>query len=439
MARLKIALVGGGSVNWAPKLVRDCLRTEGLAGAEYRLLDIDRKAAELVARVGERCCREWGLAASFLPTTSPGRALAGANSVIITISTGGLGAMQHDVHLPERYGIFQTVGDTVGPGGWSRALRNVPVFLKLAAQVRKHCPRAAVLNYSNPMAVLTRTLAERLDGPTVGLCHGLFENIEALMKVFGLKSEEEIKLRTAGLNHFFWILEMRVRGRDGYRMLRARLRKRGFARLFPERPLAAELFDEFGRLPYFGDRHTCEFFGRYVAPTRRRVARSGLVRTSVAQRRRAMAGSRKRVRALAAGRARLPKERSRETAADITAAMAGGREFIDVVNLPNRGQVDNLPRGAVVETLGVVNSLGFTPLSAGPLPEKILAATLPHAVTQRLVYEAARDGDRAKAFDALSLDPLCSHLPLKRVREMGEKLMRANRKYLPQFFGRRRR
>jgi alpha-galactosidase len=437
--RAKIAMVGGGSVNWSPGLIRDFLLKDGLGDAEFRLLDIDLGAAELMARVGRRLASDWGLGATFVPTRSPARALSGADSVVITISTGGLGAMHHDVHLPERYGIFQTVGDTVGPGGWSRALRNVPVFAKLAGQIRKYCPRAAVLNYTNPMGLLTRVLAEHLDQPVVGLCHGVFETIRALMRVFKLKSEEELKLRFGGLNHFFWILEMRVRGRDGYAMLRARLRKQKFTRLFPERPLAGELLREFGRFPYLGDRHTCEFFSRYLAPNRARVKESGVVRTSVHERKRKMARRRRWVRDLAAGRAGIEKQASRETAADIAAAIAGGREFVDIVNVPNVGQVEGLPRGTVVETLGLVNSLGFTPLSAGELPEKILAVTLPHAVNQRLVMEAALSGDRERAFDALALDPLSSHLSLKRVREMGEKLMRATRKHLPQFFGRGRR
>jgi len=225
MPRFKIAMVGGGSVNWSPGLIRDFLLAEELAGAEYRLLDVDRRAARVMAAVGRRFASDWNLPAEFVHTTRAAGALDGADAVVITISTGGLDAMERDIRVPERYGIFQTVGDTVGPGGWARALRNVPVFVKLAGQIKKYCPRAAVLNYTNPMAVLTRVLAERLDGPVVGLCHGIFENIKALMKAFALKSESELKLRFAGLNHFFWILDMRVRGRDGYRLLRHKLRR----------------------------------------------------------------------------------------------------------------------------------------------------------------------------------------------------------------------
>lgn len=436
MKRARIAMVGGGSVNWSPGLIRDFLLKEGLGDADFRLLDIDLKAAQTMAEAGRRMASDWSLGATFLPTRSPGRALAGADTVVITISTGGLSAMQHDVHLPERYGIYQTVGDTVGPGGWSRSLRNVPVFLKLAQQIRKYCPKAAVLNYTNPMGLLTRVLAENLDQPVVGLCHGVFEDIRGLVRVFKLKSEDELQLRFAGLNHFFWVLDMRIRGRDGFRLLRNKLKKHAFTDLFPKRPLAQELFEEFRCFPYLGDRHTCEFFSRYLAPSMKRVRESGVVRTSVAERKKKLADRRKWVRKLASGRAQVPKQSSRETAANISAAIATGREFTDVVNLPNVGQVDNLPRGTVVETMGLVNTLGFTPLSAGSLPEKVLAVTMPHALTQRLTCEAAVEGDRTKALDALALDPLCSHLPLKRICEMGEKLMRATRDFLPQFRGR---
>jgi len=445
--RTEVAIVGGGSYGWTPTVTRDIILTPGLEDVSFRLLDVNRTAAEETAAVGRRMAKEWGLGATFKPMTREAKALDGADFVILTISTGGLDAMQQDIHLPEKYGIYQTVGDSVGPGGWSRSLRNIPVFVRLAAQFRKYCPRAAILNYTNPMGTLTRTLSLCTDQPVVGLCHGLYEVYQTLTEVFRLKNESEIKVNIAGLNHFFWVLDLRIRGRDGYAMLRRRMRGRTLAEVLREsgdtssvfyshKLIASELFEQYGVLPYGGDRHTAEFFSHYLAPDDRRLARYKIARTPVQWRRASAKKKRQRVLALASGKEPLEKHRSREAAADIIRTMTCGGDFIDVMNVPNRGQVANLPEGTVVETLGVINALGFTPLAAGSLPANILPLVLPHARNQGLIVQAAMEGDRKKASDALANEPLCSHLTLPKVRKLGEELMHRTRRWLPQFFGR---
>lgn len=448
--RITIAWVGGGSYNWGPRLLRDILLTEGLSEAEFRLLDIDRRAAEEMAALGRKLCADWDLGATFIPTTQQRRALEGADFVLITINTGGVEAAAKDIRIPEAFGIYATVGDTVGPGGWARALRNFPVFRQLGQDIAEVAPQAAVLNYSNPMSVLTKVLSIEVGGRVVGLCHGLYENLAMLQAIFGLRGEEELRVNYGGLNHFFWILEFTVRGEPGYEALRRRLGRRSLAQVVRsvhkpglgfhrEKLLTSELYETFGYLPYAGDRHTCEFLSGYVNGP---VAEGGrtpamdryrLERTPSLIRKRSRQAAHRRLLRLIAGRDQLPRRRSRETAADIMAACALGREFIDVVNLPNQGQVANLPAGCVVETPGVINSIGFTPLTVGPLPEGVLDLVLPHAVNQNRIVEACYAGDLEMAFESLANDPQCSHLSLSEVRRLGERLVRAHREYLTQF------
>jgi len=446
--KIRVTIVGGGSCAWAPMLTRDIILTPGLEDVSFRLLDIDLNAAEMAAAVGRRMSDEWELGATFAPTNNEAKALDGADFVIITISTGGFDAMHHDVHLPEKYGIYQTVGDTVGPGGWSRSLRNIPVFIHLAAQFRKYCPRAAILNYTNPMSVLTRTLSLCTDQPVVGLCHGLYENYATLQSIFGLKSESDVKANVAGINHFFWLLGLKIKGRDGYAMLRRKMRGGSFAGLVTEayvdgagfhsdKLVTSELLEQYGVLPYVGDRHIAEFLPHYLAPDQKNMRKYRLERTSVKERREKRKRRRRLVRAWASGRERIGRRRSREAAADIIRAMTFGEDFVDVMNVPNRGQVSNLPAGAVVETLGVINRLGFTPLAAGALPPSILDLVLPHVRNQEMTVRAGMEGDRSQAFDALINEPVCSHLTIPQVRKMGEELMHKTRRWLPQFFGRR--
>jgi len=439
-----IVLVGGGSVNWSPKIINDLLLTPSLREASFTIYDINEEAGRRMVRLGEKLVRDRGLGAVFRYAAREEEAFAGANFVIITISTGDLDAMEHDLTIPEAYGIYQTVGDTVGPGGWARALRNIPVFISLAQAIEQYAPGAIVLNYTNPMAVLTNVFYRVGGLKTVGLCHGLFEVYEVLMKLFGLENEEDIRVRFGGTNHFFWILDMTVRGEDGYARLRDKLQGRSFAEATTDRFIdgagfhsnklvCSELFASTGYLPYVADRHIAEFLPNYLTADPANVAKYRLHRTTAGERRKWKRDGMEKLGQYISGEKELPARRSRETAADIIDAFVTGSQFIDVMNLPNTGQISNLPPGSIVETLGVVNSLGFTPLTAGPLPAHILDLVLPHVRNQDMIVEAAMEHNIDKAFYALYNDSLCAHLPRPAIREMGERLLQANERYLPPF------
>jgi alpha-galactosidase len=450
MRKPKVAMIGGGSYSWMPHIIRDIVLKPELESAEIRLLDLDLESAEIIAAVGQKYVKDWSLPATFLATTDADQALDGADAVVITISTGGLDAMAHDLRIPEKYGIYATVGDTVGPGGWARGLRNIPVFARFAEQIRRNAPEAFVLNYTNPMATLTGTLCAVSRQPAVGLCHGLFENLRTLMRIFDLKSESEISADYCGLNHFFWMTDFRIKGKPGYPALRSKLRggKRindlvrqayvdAHGHSSVRRLVASELFEEYGYLPYLGDRHTCEFFSRYLAPEEKRLEKYGIVRTYIQDRRRNRARARQRALDIASGKQAVERKASRETAADIICARVTNRDFIDVMNLPNIGQVPNLPMGAVVETPGMINAIGFRPVACGPMPQSLANLCMPHAVNQKLIVEAGIEGSWDKAYAALINDPLCSHLTVPQIKKMGRELLEANRRHLPQFFGRK--
>ncbi len=438
----KIVMVGGGSYNWCPRLLRDILLTPEMEGSEIVLLDPDLRAAREVRAAGEAMARRFGRPCAFRATRSEPAAFRNADFVIITISTGGLEMMVHDLGIPKRYGIYQPVGDTVGPGGWSRALRNVPVFVHLAEQIEKCAPRAVVLNYTNPLACLTGTIHTVSGLRAVGLCHGVFSTYRLLQKLFRCE-EQDLAVRFGGVNHFFWVLDFSVRGRSGYPLLARRLRGRTLdgaltegqtdeAGFHSHHALCDELYRHYGYLTYAGDRHTCEFLPGYIAPGTAGLKRYHIRLTSISQRRAGRARNRRWTLKLAAGKVD-PGPRSRETAVDIMMAVAHRRPFCDVVNLPNEGQIDNLPRGAVVETLGLVDGLGFRAVATGELPPVLAQIVAPHARGQLMTLEAALTGDRKLAFEALLTDPVCGHLTPTQVRRMGSELIDATKRYLPQF------
>ena len=439
----KIVMVGGGSYGWSPCLLSDLIQTPELEGCEVVLLDINLTAGKEIKAVADRLCADNHKKFRFTATSNEESAFKDADFVVITISTGGLDMMKHDLEIPDRYGIFQTVADSVGPGGWSRLLRNVPVFEKMARKIERLSPNAVVLNYTNPMAGLTGAIAETSSLRTVGLCHGIFSTYWLIRRIFQCE-EKDISVRFGGVNHFFWILDFKVHGKDGYQLLRKKLSGLSLDEYLDKTPdgkgvgkrtidhiLLDEMLKEYGYLTYLADRHTCEYFTAYLTD-RKMTKRYKLCRTSIEERRGNLRKAREHALKMATGKEKI-FPRSRETAIDMIKAFVTNKPFVDVVNLPNIGQIDNLPRGAVVETLGLVDSSGFAPISIGPMPEILRGLTDVHCRVQKMTLEAALTGNRKLAIEALMLDPLCAKLAPSDIRKMGLELMAATRAYLPQF------
>ncbi|MFH1612242.1 MAG: hypothetical protein ABIB46_00675 [bacterium] len=435
----KITCVGGGSYKWMPKLLNDIIQTNELENSEIVLLDINIKAAQDIKKVGEILCKKYNKKFQIIATTSEEKAFKDAQFVIITITTGGLEAMKNDLEIPEKYGIYQTVGDSVGPGGWSRTWRNVPVFKAMAEKIEKYSPKAFVLNYTNPMYSLTSIFYKTSNLRTVGLCHGLFETYDIFEKILKVKVND-IKVNFAGINHFFWILDFCVKGESGYPLLEKKLENKKIYKEISSGQedlmgfhsgsyLFYELYKIYGYLTYAADRHTCEFFPNYLTGNEKKLEDFRLVKTSIKDREKKLEASKKTVKNIIEGKESLGT-RSRETAIDIMKAIILDTNFIDIVNLPNKGQISNLPNGAIVETLGNVNALGFTPLVTGALPPTILSLIEPHILCQELLIEASLKRDKKLAIDALYMDPLCSYLSHCKIKEMGELLLKANEKYV---------
>jgi galacturan 1,4-alpha-galacturonidase len=439
----KIVIVGGGSHNWGPRLISDMLHEPILDGSEVVLLDPDQQAAGEVLAAAQKMNDFCGSDFIFSATDSEDNAFNQADFIIITISTGGLQMMAHDLKIPEKYGILQTVGDTVGPGGWNRSLRNIPVFAAMAHKIKKLAPQAAVLNYTNPMASLTGVFTQVTPAlKTIGLCHGIFGTSKALETIFDV-DEKEISMCYGGVNHFFWVSDFTVSGQPGYPLLAEKLKDTSFDELLgnltdtagmdsSSYKLFDDLYREFGMLTYCADRHTCEFFKSYLTNGQKKLDEFKLEITTIKDREKKLQNARERTLKLASGELE-PFPRSRETAVDIMKSLITGTPFIDVGNLPNNGQINNLPHGAIVETMCKVNVSGFQPLPMGKLPQQVQPLMEIHCNIQLMTLEAGLTGNRELALKALSMDPLCSKLDEQDCRAMGNELLEATKEYLPQF------
>lgn len=419
MSRNSIVLIGAGSTVFTPGLLTDLALSRVFDGWTVHLVDINPEAAETMARLGRRIAREHGSTLEVIGHTDRRDALPGARFVTTTIAVGAAAGWRHDVEVPARYGIAQTVGDSVGPGGVLRALRHVPELVAIARDVAELCPDAWLVNYSNPLTANVRAITSQTPVRTVGLCHGTMHTRAALAADLGLPAAE-VHAVFAGLNHLCWLLDFRHRDQDLYPRLRELVAERAGGADAPSTrregvhlPVSADLLRTFGRYPAPGDRHVAEFFGWYL---RESPGGDGALPWGL-QGGQDMTmeyiGEKddlwKRLHAQADGRVALDTTSNQEgeRLVAIAESIVSGRDSVELAaNLPNAGKIPNLPTTAVVEVPAVVGAAGVTGLAVGPLPAAIAAVLTARAEQQELTVRAALTGDRTLAVQALALDPL---------------------------------
>ena len=455
---IRIAIIGGGSYQWVPKLLVDLANTPVLHDAHVVIEDIDPapvpKMVDLVHHVAE--VRGIGLTASG--TTNQREALDGVDYVIVNISTGGFESMRYDLEIPERYGIRQSVGDSVGPGGIIRAQRNIPIFLDVARDMQELCPDAWLLNLTNPMTTICRAVTRESPITTIGLCH------EVTIAQFTLSllldaSFMDIKPTVAGVNHLPVITELGVGGNDGLAMLRELVEhadERGdepIATEFPEglghekvseggewtkadllhqNQVKLELLRRFGVLPAAGDRHLVEFFAGFLTEESGWGERWGVGLTDIAHREWWQARHIKEFEEMLAS-PEVSEMPSGEMVAAIIQCRTLGQPGWFPLNLPNRGQVADLPDGVVVESMGVVDAEGPRGRDEVALPPAVAAHLQRVSAAQELTVEAAVTGSRDKVFEAMLVDPLAGRIDYDALGRMTDEMLTATKPWLPQF------
>ncbi len=441
----KITVIGGGSYTWGPTFMRDIFATSELAGSTLVLHDIAQDRVDLVYALGQRMIQEFNLNFHLEKTLSLEDALHGADFVILTITTGRLESMRPDLEIPARYGIKQSVGDTTGPGGLARALRNIPVVAEIGRKVMEICPNALFLNYTNPMTVLTRTLA--MQGvKVVGLCHEWIGVREKLAQIFNTQPEN-VTAKIAGVNHLIWITDLYANGKHVWDELPAIAEKilSGEIKVDEEdtsvftdhAKVKSILFQLYGALPAAGDRHIAEFFPHFINESAAWGADYDLKLTSIEDRQGMEMFAKMMIESVLNGETDLAPfmaDISTEAANKIIRAVTCGETYIGIMNLPNTGQVSNLPRDAVVETYGYIDSTGVHATTYGDVPAGVQNVLQKHVLNQEMTVQAALNGDWGLALQVLINDPLTSRLTIPQAKHMLEELLEANRQYLPLFF-----
>ncbi len=447
---MQITIIGGGSYQWTPELLADLLTTPSLNGARIVLEDIDPEPLEKMEALAKLVDREVGAGTTITATTDQRRALEGSDFVIVTISTGGFDSMAVDLDVPARHGIRQSVGDTVGPGGINRALRNIPVLVGVAKDMEDLCPDAWMLNITNPMTCLTRAVCRESSVKTVGLCHEVGNWVIDFAIALG-KPVEAVRPTVAGVNHLPVVTELDVEGQDGLEILRSWVEEAGgLAALAPspDRPepepfshldfvrrhvLKLTLLDRFGTFPAAGDRHIAEFVPWALTDGSGWGAAYNVELTSIAQRRKHQDSYVADVDAWLAGTKELQTWFSGELPAPVVDSLVTGDERHLPVNIPNAGQVPDVPSGSVVESICVVDGTGIKGRDIAPLASPFDELVRRHSAVQEMTVSAALDGDRRLVEAAFLLDPLAGRGDLLDTEEMVDELLADTASWLPQF------
>jgi alpha-galactosidase len=433
----KIALIGAGSYVFTRRLCADILLAPALADSTIALMDIDPVRLEQ-ARAGVQAFIDFhGLKATVLATTDRREAVTGAGYVITTFQQGGLDAYALDIEIPQRYGVEQCVGDTLGPGGVFRSLRTIPVLLDLCRDLDDLAPDALLLNYVNPMAANCWAVATGSGRPYVGLCHSVQGTSEMLAGWIDVPYDE-ITYRCAGINHQAFFLQFRRDKEDLYPLIRQAIER---PEIEAQEPVRIDLMRHFGYFVTESSGHASEY-SPYFRKSARMIEEDliprftdprnswfGLGRTGGY-----LETCRKRLTEPEDEDRAIPTERSHEYGSHIIEAIETNQPIRINGNVPNLGLISNLPRGCCVEVPCLVDSNGIQPTPIGALPTQLAALNRTNINVQELIVEAALTGCTDAVHHAVLLDPLTAAVcTLPQIHAMVDELLTAQSRWLPQF------
>ena len=429
---LKIAYIGGGSRGWAWGQMSDLASTEDICG-KVHLYDIDFEAAKANEIIGNKyallpeCRSKW----VYQAEQTLEDALTGADFVVISILPGTFREMAVDVHAPEKYGIWQPVGDTAGAGGFIRSLRTVPMMRHIAANIRQFCPEATVINYTNPMAVCIGALYREFpEIKAFGCCHEVFGTQKFIVKVLKNKlgaeiaDRREIKVNPVGVNHFTWLTSATYNNQDVVPVYLEYCKENEAKAIRADNAnpvddnwmnggfqsterVKMDLANKFGYIAAAGDRHLAEFCeGKWYLENPDRVFEMGFGLTTVDWRKDDLQKRLARSARLLSGEEEVKIKCTGEEGVEQMRALLGLCDLVTNINIPNRGQIPNLPLGAVVESNAAFRSGEITPVFAGAVPAPIYPLVSRIIAQQEMIADGIEHRDLNKIFMAFANDQL---------------------------------
>jgi alpha-galactosidase len=458
----KITVIGAGSASFGENTLSAIIRSKKLCGSTLALVDRNPESLSIVTRLADRLNRDWDAQYTITSHTNHQEALPGSKFVVSAIEVGAREDLwKQDFEIPLKYGVRQPYAENGGPGGFAHAARNIGPVMQIIRQMEETCPNAWFVNFTNPMIRICDAVNRYSNIKAVGLCHQIYAGYNmvgvALAKDLGIEVPEGltgmhaaaeqhplqhrvreqivplVDIRAAGLNHFTWILSIHDRrtGEDLYPLFRKR-----FFELDPEfEPLTRDVFSAFGVFPVPGDTHLCEYLP-WVSDAQTRPwdkynirlydwERMAAIRNSELDRLSEMANGNQTIQHLL--------DTDSEGALEMIENHSGATTHYHLAaNLPNAGQISNLPYGATVETPAIVDGAGIHPVHVGILPEPAAELCRRETLVAQLCVDAAVEGSREKALQCLLLDPVITDIDT--AKKILDDYLISYREYLPQFW-----
>jgi alpha-galactosidase len=427
----------------------DILAVPELRDSTISLMDINSERLAMIEKIAKRLITENDFPTKIETTTNRKKALKDANYVIAMIQVGGLEAYKLDIEIPNRYGVNQAVGDTLGPGGVFRGLRTIPVYLNIAREMEELCPEALFLNYVNPMAINCLALTKATSLKNVGLCHSVQGTAYEMSQYLNLPYQE-INYISAGINHMAWYLKFEHQGKDLYPELK---KKYDDPDIYQQDVTKFEFLKHFGYfvtestihmseyVPYF--RKSKSWISKIHKMQREDPANSyggdigwttedesgAYLHVCQVRNKTYQADMEKLINS------KIEIKRSNEYGSRIIEAIETGRETVIHGNVSNNDyQISNLPADSIVEVPCLVNKNGIQPTSVGKLPTQLAALNRSNINVQQLAVEGALTGDKEKIYQAIMMDPLTGAvLTMDKIRAMVAEMFSAQQKWLPNF------
>ena len=407
---------------FARRLLQDIMCVPELSDSTVSLMDTDPERLELMGKFARKLAIDTGTNMTIEVTGDRREALAGSNYVLTTIRVGD--SFERDIAIPLKYGVDQSVGDTVGPGGVFKALRTAPVLLDICDDIEDVAPDATLLNYTNPMAIACWAIADATDVPTLGLCHSVQHTTADLADYIGAPSDS-VTGWVAGINHLAWFLRFEQDGVDAYPRLFEAMEN---PEIYSRDTVRFEVMRQFGYFVTESTRHMSEYTP-YFRTNEDLIDEFNLdqIRQDLQRRTARVDDHYTQLLEDANSDKRLTAERSEEYACRIIEAMETGRPTVINANVPNTGLIDNLIDQSCVEVPVLIDKLGFHPMAVGEIPGQLAALSRSNQAVQQMATLAILDGDREAAFHAIALDPLTSAvLSLSEIREMFDEMWTAH-------------
>lgn len=426
---MKIAMIGAGSVVFVKNLLTDILSTPELGSATVALHDIDPERLETGVIMARWTATQLRAKPKIEEHQDRRECLRGADFVINMVLIGGIRPIAAEFEIPAKFGLRQTVADTVGIGGIFRGLRTIPFMLQLCREMAELCPRALLLNYTNPMSILTWAVYKAFPNQqVVGLCHNVQNTVEDLSRYLKV-SQDRLCYDCAGINHMTWFLRLEIDGRDAYPALRAAMED---PQIYDQDRVRFELFRQFGRFVSESSRHNAEYAPYFIKnedEVKKYLVPVDDLKHKVVRRLGEFQETRRRLLANEG----FEIKKSNEFGASIIRAKLTNQPTLIYGNVRNTGLIENLPDDCCVEVPVVIDGNGLRPCFAGALPLELAAHCAPHVFVQGLTVDAALTGDRDLLYRAALLDRNASAmLSIDQIRQMVDELVAYHGDSLPE-------